>query len=187
MMNKGLEVIEARWLFGIDFDQIDVMIHPQSIVHSMVEYSDGSILAQMGAPDMRVPIAYALCYPERLTLPDCRLNVTRMQKLEFTAPDMDRFPNLALAYEAGRQGGAMPAILNAANEVAVEKFIDGQIAFTDMPVLIRKTMREYEGSLPHSPSNTVTLEEILKAYCWARQKADQLYQGMKRDGYKYSL
>lgn len=173
MMNKGLEVIEARWLFGTDFDKIDVAIHPQSIIHSMIEYRDGSILAQMGIPDMRVPISYALYYPERAEMNQCRLELTKAGKLEFFEPDFDRFPNLRLAYEAGRKGGTMTAVLNAANEIAVEKFMEGQIGFTDMTTIIERTMKAYTNSEPES------IQDILAADQWARTKANSLSQEMK--------
>ena len=175
MMNKGLEVIEAHWLFGVDFSRIDVIIHPQSIIHSMVEFRDGSILAQIGIPDMRVPISYALSYPERAELPSCRLDLLHAGKLEFMEPDMEKFPNLRLAYEAGKSGGGMPAVLNAANEIAVEKFLEGKIGFTDMTVLIKKTMAEYE------PKGALSMDEILKADQWARERANLIFQGMGHD------
>jgi 1-deoxy-D-xylulose-5-phosphate reductoisomerase len=175
MMNKGLEVIEARWLFGVDFDRIDVMIHPQSIIHSMVEFRDGSILAQMGIPDMRVPISYALSYPERAELPSCRLDLLRAGRLEFMEPDMEKFPNLRLAYEAGKFGEGMPAVLNAANEVAVEKFLEGRIGFTDMTVLIKKTMAEY------NQKRSLSMDEILEVDRWARVRANLIFQGMEHE------
>jgi 1-deoxy-D-xylulose-5-phosphate reductoisomerase len=141
MMNKGLEVIEARWLFGVDIERIDVVVHPRSLVHSMVEFRDGSIIAQIGVPDMRIPIGYALSYPERLTA--CEggiLNLMEAGPLEFFRPDFERFPNLRLAFEAARAGGIMPAVLNAANEVAVSAFLEGSIGFLQMPEVIRKTL-----------------------------------------------
>ncbi len=173
MMNKGLEVIEARWLFGVDFDRIDVMIHPQSIIHSMVEYTDGSILAQMGVPDMRVPISYALFHPDRATMPSSRLDLSRAGRLEFMNPDLERFPNLRIAYGAGKRGGAMPVVLNAANEVAVEKFLEGRIGFLDMTVLIEKAMTEYEYKEPAS------VEDILETDRLARERANLIFQGIR--------
>lgn len=173
MMNKGLEVIEARWLFGIDFDRIDIVIHPQSIVHSLVEYTDGSVLAQMGVPDMRVPISYALYYPDRAEMNQCSLELTKAGKLEFREPDFDRFPGLRLAYEAGREGGTMTAVLNAANETAVENFVTGKIAFTDITLIIERTMKAYRNSEAKS------IQDILTADQWARKKANSLIQEMQ--------
>ena len=140
LMNKGLEVIEAHWLFGVAIEAIDVHVHPQSIVHSMVEYIDGSIVAQLGIPDMRVPIAYALSYPERLPLDLPPLDLFSMGSLTFERPDRERFPCLALAFAAGREGGTMPAVLNAANEVAVELFLERRIGFADIPRLVSRAM-----------------------------------------------
>ncbi len=136
MMNKGLEVIEARWLFGVDADRIDVVVHPQSVVHSVVEFVDGSSKAQVGPPDMKVPIQVALSYPDRWPAPHARLDWTRTGPLTFTAADTDRFPCLGLAYAALRAGGSAPAALNAANEVAVARFLRGDIRFTDIPRLV---------------------------------------------------
>lgn len=136
MMNKGLEVIEARWLFGFSADQIDIIIHPQSVVHSMIELVDGSFLAQMGRTDMRLPIQYALTYPERLVLDLPRLDLASLQKLEFFAPDRERFPAIELAYQALRLGGTAPAILNAANEIGVAAFLAGRIGFMDISRVI---------------------------------------------------
>ena len=184
MMNKGLEVIEARWLFDVNFDRIDVCVHPQSVIHSMVEFMDGSILAQMGVPDMRIPISYALCYPQRLTMsPEAHLDFRTVSALTFMAPDVDRFPNLALAYEAGRKGGGMPTVMNAANEIAVERFINGAISFTDMSVLIKKTMTKYQEILLHEKVlRSETIEDILRIDQWARRCADEFSQGMEHDG-----
>lgn len=142
LMNKGLEVIEAYWLFNAKADEIDVVIHPQSIIHSMVEYHDGSVLAQLGNPDMRTPIAYGLSYPERITSGVSSLDFLTMAKLEFSSPDMERFPCLRLAYDALRKGGTAPAILNAANEVAVQAFLDDKIQFIQIPQLIEKVLLE---------------------------------------------
>jgi len=142
LMNKGLEVIEAHWLFNASADEIDVVIHPQSIIHSMVEYHDGSVLAQLGNPDMRTPIAYGLSYPERITSGVSSLDFLTMAKLEFSSPDMVRFPCLRLAYDALRKGGTAPAILNAANEVAVQAFLDDKIQFIQIPQLIEKVLLE---------------------------------------------
>ncbi len=140
MMNKGLEVIEAHWLFGATHDQIEVVIHPQSVIHSMVSYLDGSVLAQLGNPDMRTPIAHALAYPERISSGVAPLDLTQLAKLEFRQPDLLRFPCLKLAYDALSTGGSAPAVLNAANEVAVEAFLDGRIGFRQIDQLIDRVM-----------------------------------------------
>jgi 1-deoxy-D-xylulose-5-phosphate reductoisomerase len=140
MMNKGLEVIEARWLFDVEPERIEVVIHPQSIVHSMVEYVDGSVIAQMSNPDMRVPIAHALAYPERIASGARPLDLTAMKDLSFERPDGQRFPCLQLAYAALRAGGTAPAVLNAANEIAVEAFLDGRLPFTAIPRVIEETL-----------------------------------------------
>ncbi|MEN6437473.1 MAG: 1-deoxy-D-xylulose-5-phosphate reductoisomerase [Syntrophobacter sp.] len=166
LMNKGLEVIEARWLFGVELEDISVHIHPESIIHSMVEYVDGSIIAQMGIPDMKIPIAYALAYPERLPLACPRLDLFQLQKLSFYPPDMVKFPCLQLAYDASRVGSTMPSVLNAANEVAVNSFLEGSIGFMDIPDIIRKVMNAHEPA-PAIPD----LESILAADSWARTEA----------------
>lgn len=140
MMNKGFEVIEARWLFGVRPDQIEVVVHPQSVIHSMVEFADGAVKAQMGVPDMRLPIQYAFSYPARESLSGERLDLVKYGTLTFEAPDMTRFRNLALAYEALRQGGNMPCIINAANEVVVAAFLKDQISFFGMSDVIEKAM-----------------------------------------------
>ena len=142
MMNKGFEMIEARWLFGMKPEQIEVVVHPQSIVHSMVQFADGCIKAQLGVPDMRLPIQYALTYPERAKADFGRVDFGVMRQLTFEEPDQKTFRNLQLAYDAIAQGGNMPCILNAANEVAVEAFLHGKLAFTAMPDLIGKTMQQ---------------------------------------------
>jgi len=165
MMNKGLEVIEARWLFDVELQDIDVLIHPQSIVHSMVEFTDGSVLAQMGLPDMKLPIQYALTYPERPGTGFPRLDLAAVGHLSFAAPRPEIFPCLGLAYEAGRQGGTMPAVLNAANEKAVEMFLNGQIGFLDIPLLIEKVMAN------HTPVQSPGLDDILRSDMWAREEA----------------
>ncbi len=140
LMNKGLEVIEARWLFRQLLSKIDVVIHPQSIIHSLVEFVDGSMKAQLGMPDMRLPIQYALAAPERIDQSYGRLDLLTCGPLEFEVPDTEKFPCLRLAREAGERGGLYPCILNAANEVAVQAFLDGQIQFTDIPVLIEEAL-----------------------------------------------
>lgn len=145
MMNKGLEVIEARWLFNLPYEKIEVILHKESIIHSMVEYDDTSVIAQLGTPDMRVPIQYALTYPERLALPLAkRLNLWEMETLHFRKIDFDRFRCLALAYEAGKFGGTLPTVLNAANEVAVEAFLSGKIRFLQIENLIEKALEAHQ-------------------------------------------
>jgi 1-deoxy-D-xylulose-5-phosphate reductoisomerase len=166
LMNKGLEVIEAHWLFGVPVDQIAVHIHPESIVHSMVEYIDGSVIAQMGIPDMKIPIAYALAFPERLPVQSPPLDLFRLEKLSFYPPDDEKFPCLRLAYDASRRGSTLPAVLNAANEIAVQAFLDGTIGFMDIPRVIQSVMHR------HKPAETLTLEVILEADIWARTEAE---------------
>jgi 1-deoxy-D-xylulose-5-phosphate reductoisomerase len=168
LMNKGLEVIEAHWLFGVPVDDIVIHIHPESIVHSMVEYIDGSVIAQMGIPDMRIPIAYALAYPERLPVQSPPLDLIRLRHLNFYPPDEIRFPCLRLAYEACRTGSTLPAVLNAANEVAVEAFLDGKISFVEIPQIIESVMNT------HQLASSLTIETILKADQWARKEAERL-------------
>ncbi|MFC5512007.1 1-deoxy-D-xylulose-5-phosphate reductoisomerase [Massilia jejuensis] len=149
MMNKGLEVIEAHWLFGVPADLIEVVIHPQSVIHSMVSYVDGSVLAQLGNPDMRTPIAHALAYPERIDSGVAQLDLTAMGALQFHKPDYARFPCLALAFNALRAGGTAPALLNAANEIAVEAFLDERIGFRDIDRVVRRVMDENEHGAAH--------------------------------------
>ena len=144
MMNKGLEIIEARWLFGTPGEKIDVVIHPESIIHSMVEYADGSVIAQMGHPDMREAIQFAFCFPHRLPLDNKKLNFAELGSISFEAPDHERFPALGLAYEALRKGGNMPCIMNAANEVAVAAFLQEKIGFYDITDVVRDTMESSE-------------------------------------------
>jgi 1-deoxy-D-xylulose-5-phosphate reductoisomerase len=165
LMNKGLEVIEAHWLFGLDGDRIDVLIHPQSIIHSMVEFRDGAVLAQASLPDMRLPIQYALTYPERLPSPIVSCDLAKIKRLTFHPPNLVKFPCLGLAYEALKAGGTMPAVLNAANEVAAHAFLDERIGFHEIPKVIARAMRKHR-TVAH-PS----LEEILEADCWAREIA----------------
>lgn len=140
MMNKGFEMIEAKWLFGCPEDKIEIVVHPQSIVHSMVEFTDGSVKAQLGLPDMRIPISLALAYPERVVSPRPRLSLSDYAHLTFEAPDYKKFPMLGLAFDATRAGGNMPCILNAANEIAVDAFLHSRIRFADMPKIVEKTM-----------------------------------------------
>ena len=174
LMNKGLEVVEARWLFDIPESQIEVMIHRESIIHSLVEYQDRSMIAQLGLPDMRTPISYAMQYPERLSMDLPSLDLTEIAKLTFCKPDHDRFPCLNLGYESLRIGGTMPATLNAANEVAVEAFLNGGIRFTNIAEIIRSTMDD------HSPKDVETLEDALEADRWAREKAESLVVALAR-------
>lgn len=167
MMNKGLEVIEAHWLFGFGYDEIDVIIHPQSIIHSMVEYQDGSILAQMGIHDMQVPIQYALTYPTRLPIEQAKLDLTGLSKLDFRTMDFTRYPCVRMAYEAGREGGTTPTVLNAANEEAVAQFLAGQISFLQIEELVERTLNQHQ-STPHPE-----LEEIARVDQWAREQVLQ--------------
>ncbi len=169
LMNKGLEVIEARWLFDMHFDSINVLIHPQSIVHSMVEFADGSVKAQLGQPDMRLPIQYAFSYPERLANPQLpRLDWAAIEQLNFEPPDFDTFPCLRLAIEAGKRGGSYPAALCGADEIAVQQFLAGKIKFIDIPKLVEQALDE------HKAETRPTLENILAADDWARDKVMQL-------------
>ena len=165
LMNKGLEVIEAHWLFGVGADQIDVVIHPQSIVHSMVELSDGSVIAQLGVTDMRLPIQYACSYPDRWEAALPSLDLVNSPALEFHAPAHDRFPCVGLAYRALRTGGTLPVVLNAANEVAVEAFLDGKLGFTAIPQVIERTMND------HAVEGVSALEVVRRVDGWAREQA----------------
>jgi 1-deoxy-D-xylulose-5-phosphate reductoisomerase len=164
LMNKGLEVIEAHWLFGMNAREIDVVIHPQSIVHSMVELRDGSVIAQMSVTDMRLPIQYAFAYPDRWDGALPPLDVTRLGTLEFQPPDLGRFPCLRLAYDALRQGGAWPIVLNAANEIAVEQFLTGRITFPSIPRVI-ETALNASGRDSAAPA---TLSDVRAIDAWAR-------------------
>ena len=168
LMNKGLEVIEARWLFDVSINQIEVLIHPQSIIHSMVEFRDGSVMAQMGVPDMRIPIAYALSNTERLDLIMPRLDLAKIGMLTFEKPDLKRFPCLSYAYDAVREGGTMPAVLNSSNEVAVRAFLQKRIGFLDIEVVVRETIERHKGS------HTKTIEDVLMADNWAREEAEKV-------------
>ena len=167
MMNKGLEVIEAHWLFNADADDIQVVVHPQSVIHSLVEYVDGSVLAQLGNPDMRTPIAYGLAYPQRIDAGVVPLDLFKVATLNFTAPDFDRFPCLMLAYQALRAAGTAPAIMNAANEVAVAAFLDRQISFLSIPRVIKAVM----DALPVSKVDC--LDDVLGADAEARRVAQE--------------
>ena len=165
LMNKGLEVIEASWLFGMPAERIDVVIHPQSVIHSMVEFPDGSVLAQLGSPDMRTPLAYALAWPDRVESGANRLDFTRLGALTFEAPDMARFPCLGFAYRALRAGGATSAVLNAANEVAVEAFLERRLPFIRIAPTIERVLDEYQ------PAAAATVDDILEIDSLARQCA----------------
>ena len=165
LMNKGLELIEARWLFGLDIHQIHILIHPQSVIHSMVEYKDGSILAQMGIPDMITPISYALSYPRHVDTMLPALDLERVGTLRFMKPDTGKFRCLELALQAAGIGESMPAVLNGANEVAVELFLRGRIGFLEIPSLIEKTMKA------HTPFVIDSIEKVMEADAWARQRA----------------
>lgn len=156
MINKGLEVIEAKWLFGMDMDQIQVVVQPQSIIHSMVEYVDGAIIAELGTPDMKLPIQYALYYPERRYLPGERLDFWRLGKIDFEKPDMETFYGLKLAYEAGRRGGSLPTVFNAANELAVSMFLNHEIKYLEIMEIIEDCMKA------HKVIENPTLDEVLE-------------------------
>lgn len=174
LMNKGLEVVEARWLFDIPESRIDVLIHRESIIHSLVEYHDRSMIAQLGLPDMRTPISYAMRYPERMPLDLPSLDLTEIGKLTFCKPDHDRFPCLGLGYESLRVGGTMPAAMNAANEVAVEAFLNGGIRFVDIAEIIRSTMEA------HHSREVESLDDALETDRWAREKAEALVHAIAK-------
>jgi 1-deoxy-D-xylulose-5-phosphate reductoisomerase len=167
LMNKGLEVIEAHWLFGVRPDQIDVVIHPQSVVHSMIELVDGSVIAQLGVTDMRLPIQYAFSYPERWAQPLAALDLVRAGRLEFDAPDTQAFPCLRLAYRALEAGGSVPVVLNAANEIAVAQFLEGRIGFSAIPRVIEATING------HRPVEVTTIAAIRDVDAWARAHAQE--------------
>ena len=165
MMNKGLEVIEAFWLFGLPLEKIKVLIHPQSVVHSMVRYRDGSVIAQLGQPDMRTPIAYGLAWPERIEAGVAPLSLTQLAALSFSEPDLVRFPCLSLAFNAAKAGGTAPTVLNAANEIAVAAFLDEGMPYLQIPVIVEKTLNAI------TTSNADSLERILNADAQARKVA----------------
>ena len=169
MVNKGLEVMEAKWLFDATFDQIQVVIQPQSIIHSMVEFLDGAVLAQLGVPDMRLPIQYAIYYPERRNLPGDRLDFWKLSGITFEQPDMVNFPGLALAYEAGRCGGTMPTVFNAANEVAVARFLNREIGYLDITECIKEAMKA------HKNVADPTVAQILEA----EKEAEEIARGFR--------
>ena len=168
LMNKGLEVMEAKWLFDVDVGQIEVLVHPQSIVHSAVEYEDGAIIAQMGEPDMRIPIQYALTYPKHAKSPFPRVDFSVRSQLTFEKPDLDTFRCLSLAYCALKTGGTMPAVMNGANEIAVARFLKGELTFLQIPSLIERTMDAYTVKYKY------TLEDLLEADAWARAYAQSV-------------
>ena len=171
MFNKGLEMIEARWLFDVEMPRVSVIVHPQSVVHSMVEYIDGSLIAQLSSPDMCLPIQYALTYPDRVSNDRVQTNFAQIGSLEFEDPDIDKFPALRLAREAGEVGGSAPAVLNAANEEAVAAFVDRKIGFTQIPEVVESTLKALKSS--KSPS----LEEILESDRWARDYSRSIIGG----------
>jgi 1-deoxy-D-xylulose-5-phosphate reductoisomerase len=162
LMNKGLELIEAHYLFGLPSERIDILIHPQSVIHSLVEYVDGSVLAQLGSPDMRIPIAYALAWPDRMPTPAQRLNLADIARLDFGEPDLERFPALRLAREALEAGGSAPAVLNAANEVAVAAFLDGGIQFPDISRLVESALQENDRPGPHSIEDVFEIDREVR-------------------------
>ena len=174
LMNKGLEVIEAHWLFNLPPEFIQVLIHPQSIIHSMVEYCDGSTLAQMSLPDMRLPISYALAYPERLKNDLPSLNLASLGKLTFFEPDFERFPTLGLAYQSLQEEASMCAVLNGANEVAVEAFLKKQISFPEISLVIKKSMDK------HNPRGIKDIEDAMEVDVWARQTANKIVNALTK-------
>ena len=177
LMNKGLEVIEAHYLFGLDYDHIEIVIHPQSIIHSMVELADSSVLAQLGWPDMKLPILYCMSWPSRLETPWRRLDLTEVGQLSFRAPDPAKYPCMDLAYAAGRAGGTMPAVLNAANEEAVAQFLEEKIHFLDIPKMIEGACEQHKPDLAANPC----LEDVLAVDQWARQAVrEQVNRGTTR-------
>ncbi len=177
LMNKGLEVIEAHYLFGLDYDHIEIVIHPQSIIHSMIELADSSVLAQLGWPDMKLPILYCLSWPSRLETPWRRLDLTEVGQLSFRAPDPAKYPCMKLAYDAGRAGGTMPAVMNAANEEAVAQFLEERIHFLDIPVVIEAACEQHKADLMAHPQ----LDDVLTVDQWARQSVrEQVKRGARR-------
>ena len=174
MMNKGFEIIEAKHLFNLSYNQIEVLVHPEAIIHSMVEFADGSLLAQLGITDMRLPIQYALTYPERLPSGLNRLSLTEVKSLNFHKPDLIRFPSLALAFDAARLSGSLPAVLNAADEVAVESFLSSKIDFVDIYKVVERVF------LRHKIVKNPSLEAVLQADQWARQEARNILEKLCR-------
>ena len=168
LMNKGLEVIEAKWLFDVDPDDIEVYVHRQSIVHSMIEFADRSVIAQMGIPDMKLPIVYAIRYPDRSIPVHERLDLFSINKLTFEKPDYQTFDCLNIAYEAIRRGGTAPTVMNAANEIAVKRFLNDEIKFLDIPAIIRKAVSD------HDFKENINLDDVLKYDMWAREYAETI-------------
>lgn len=168
MVNKGLEVIEAKWLFGASFDDIEVVIQPQSIIHSMVEFNDGAVIAQLGTPDMKLPIQYALCYPGRRSLSGERLDFSKISQITFEKPDLETFEGLKLAYEAGKAGGSMLTVYNAANEKAVEMFLDRKAGFTDITKIIKTCMQEHKNIDNPSLSDILEVEQDVYRFIGSR-------------------
>jgi len=168
LMNKGLELIEAHWLFGVPYDNIEVVVHPESIVHSIVEFADGSQVSQMSLPDMRLPIQYALTYPEHVAGPCRRLNLADVGTLHFEPPDLARFPALAMARQAGEQGMTYPTVLSAADEVAVEAFLAGRISFLGMAEIVERALEA------HEPAAVTSVEAVFEADKWARKQAEEI-------------
>jgi 1-deoxy-D-xylulose-5-phosphate reductoisomerase len=171
LMNKGLELIEAHYLFGLPSDRIDVLIHPQSVIHSMVEFIDGSVLAQLGSPDMRIPIAYALAWPERIATPAQKLDLAALARLDFEAPDLERFPALRLARQALEAGAAAPVVLNAANEVAVAAFLDGRIPFPEIASLVEEALADVRADAPRSIGDVLEIDRVTRSRTCAMMKA----------------
>jgi 1-deoxy-D-xylulose-5-phosphate reductoisomerase len=171
LMNKGLELIEAHYLFGLPSDQLEIVIHPQSVIHSMVEFIDGSVLAQLGSPDMRIPIAFALAWPERMATPARKLDLTMIARLDFEAPDVQRFPALELARDALEAGGPAPIVLNAANEVAVGSFLAGDIRFPEIVRLVRDIVNESKFDIPRSIGDVLEIDRVTRARTSAMMKA----------------
>ena len=171
LMNKGLELIEAHYLFGLPSDRIDVLIHPQSVIHSMVEFIDGSVLAQLGSPDMRIPIAYALAWPERIATPAQKLDLAALARLSFEAPDLERFPALRLARQTLEASAAAPVVLNAANEVAVAAFLDGRIPFPEIERLVEDAVADVCVDAPHSIGDVMEIDRVTRSRTCAMMKA----------------
>jgi len=174
LMNKGLELIEAHYLFGLPSAQLDVVIHPQSVIHSMVEFVDGSVLAQLGSPDMRIPIASALAWPERMPTPAQRLDLTAIARLDFDSPDLDRFPALKIARLALEAGGSSPVVLNAANEVAVASFLSGEIAFPEIVRVVEEAIGDAEFDAPRSIGDVLEIDRVTRERAQAMMKASCL-------------
>ena len=171
LMNKGLELIEAHYLFGLPSDRIDIVVHPQSVIHSMVEFVDGSVLAQLGSPDMRIPIAYALAWPDRMPTPAQRLDLAAIGRLDFEEPDLERFPALRLAREALEAGGGAPTVLNAANEVAVASFLQGAVPFSDIARTVQEALNEADYDAPRSISDVLQIDRMTRESAQAMMKA----------------